>query len=51
VSLVKMRGNCSFCWYLLNWWPSLFKLFIINSVWFDPTGVRTHGLSHSIWGR
>jgi hypothetical protein len=20
-----MRGDCSFCWYLLNWWPSLWK--------------------------
>ena len=22
---VKMRGDCSFCWYWWNWWPSLFK--------------------------
>ena len=23
---VKMRGDCSFCWYWWNRWPSLFKL-------------------------
>ena len=22
----KVRGDCSFCWYWLNCWPSLFKL-------------------------
>jgi hypothetical protein len=26
VSSVKMRGDCSFCWYWWNRWPSLFKL-------------------------
>jgi len=25
VNKVKMRGNCSFCWYWWNWWPSLFR--------------------------
>ena len=25
VSSVKMRGDCLFCWYWLNRWPSLFK--------------------------
>jgi hypothetical protein len=23
---VKMRGNCSFCWYWCNYWPSVFIL-------------------------
>ena len=27
-SWVKMRGDCSFCWYWWNCWPSLFKLSI-----------------------
>jgi hypothetical protein len=26
VSTVKMRGDCSFCWYWWNWWPSLLKI-------------------------
>jgi len=26
VQRVKMRGECLFCWYLWNFWPSLFKL-------------------------
>jgi hypothetical protein len=26
---VRMRGDCSFCWYWWNWWPSMF-LFIIH---------------------
>ena len=26
VSSVKMRGDCSFCWYWWNWWQSSFKL-------------------------
>ena len=26
VSSVKLRDDCSFCWYWWNWWPSLFKL-------------------------
>ena len=25
-SSVKMRDDCSFCWYWWNWWLSLFKL-------------------------
>jgi len=29
VSSVRMRGDCSFCWYWWNWWPSMF-LFIIH---------------------
>ena len=27
--LVEVRGDCLFCWYLWNYWPSLFKLFFI----------------------
>ena len=30
VSSVKMRGDCSFCWYWQNWWPSLFNLSFHN---------------------
>jgi hypothetical protein len=30
VSSVKMKGDCSFCWYWWNWWPSLFKLSFHN---------------------
>jgi hypothetical protein len=26
LSLVKMKGDCLFCWYWWNRWPSLFKL-------------------------
>jgi hypothetical protein len=26
VQWVKVRGDCSLCWYWWNWWPSLFKL-------------------------
>ena len=26
----KMRGNCCFCWYWFNSWPSLFKLSFHN---------------------
>jgi hypothetical protein len=26
VQWMKMRGDCSFCWYWWNCWPSLFKL-------------------------
>ena len=25
-----MRGDCLFCWYWLNWWPSLIKLSFHN---------------------
>jgi hypothetical protein len=25
VQWVKVRGNCWFCWYKWNCWPSLFK--------------------------
>jgi hypothetical protein len=28
----KVRGDCSFCWYWLNCWPSLFTLFFMISV-------------------
>jgi hypothetical protein len=30
MSSVKMRGDCSFCWYWWNWWSSLFKLSFHN---------------------
>jgi len=30
VSSDKMRDDCSFCWYLWNWWQSLFKLSFHN---------------------
>ena len=26
IQWVKMRGDCSFCWYWWNCWPSLFNL-------------------------
>ena len=29
-SLVEMRGDFSFCWYLWYWWASLFKLTFHN---------------------
>ena len=29
-SSVKMRGDCSFCWYWWNWWTSLLKLSFHN---------------------
>ena len=29
---VKMRCDCSLCWYWWNWWPLLFKLFIHNDL-------------------
>ena len=29
---VKIRGDCSFCWYWWNWWSSLFKLSFHNDV-------------------
>jgi len=32
VNSVKMRGDCSFCWYCRNWWPSLFKLSFHNII-------------------
>ena len=32
---VKMRGECSFCWYWWNWWPSLFKLSFHKTVTYD----------------
>ena len=27
---VKVRGNCSFCWYWWRCWPPLYKLFIAD---------------------
>jgi hypothetical protein len=30
VQLVRVRGDCSFCWYWWNCWPSLFKLSLHN---------------------
>jgi len=32
VQWVKVRGDCSFCWYWLNCWPSLLKLSFHNLV-------------------
>ena len=30
VHWVKMRGDCSFCWYWWNWLPSLFNFSVHN---------------------
>jgi hypothetical protein len=29
----RVTSDCSFCWYLWNWWLSLFKLSFHNSMW------------------
>ena len=31
VQWFEVRGDCSFCWYWLNCWPSLFKLSFHNT--------------------
>jgi len=40
-SSVKMRGDCSFCWYWWNWWPSLFELS------FHKTFISTKIIKHT----
>ena len=31
--IVQMRGDCSFCWYWWNCWPSLFKISFYNCMY------------------
>jgi hypothetical protein len=45
----EMRGDCSFCWYRWNCWPSLFKLSFNNctrvrEIWKTKVVVYIHGL-------
>ena len=37
VILVKMRCDCSFCWYWWNWLPSLFNLSFHNELLYTIT--------------
>jgi hypothetical protein len=48
VSSVKMRDDCSFCWYWWNWWPSLFKLPFHNlTIFLCFLGIFFYCLSYS----
>ena len=36
------RGDCSFCWYLWNWWPSLYHFHNNTSTYRPATTIYVH---------